>query len=78
MPNKMKSMPTVVGVDIFMTGRMELRLKTGLRASSKEGGSGREQFSMTELLGAIEKKTKCNNIRIVKVDLTFAAPIKRK
>lgn len=56
MPNRMNSMSTVVGVDMFVTGRMELRLKTGLRASSREGVSGLEQFSMMPLHGAAEDR----------------------
>lgn len=41
-----------MGFDKFMTGRMDFRLKTGLRACSKAGGSGREQFTIMELHGA--------------------------
>lgn len=63
-------MLTLVGVDVLITGRMEFRLKTGVRASSKDGGSGREQFSMTELHGATEEKK--NVIMTVKKHLTVS------
>ena len=48
-------MVTLVGVDKFMTGRMDFRLNMGLRASIKAGGSGREQLSMMELHGATQE-----------------------
>lgn len=57
MPYMMKSMLTRVGVDVFMTGRMELRVKTGFRASNKDGKSGWEQFSIKELHGATEVRS---------------------
>ena len=49
-------MPTVVGVDIFTTGRMSLKLKTDWSALKCEGASGLEQFSMAELYGATEER----------------------
>lgn len=51
-------MITLVVVERFCTGRMELRLKTGLRASSRAGLSGREQFSMAGLHGASTARTR--------------------
>ncbi len=57
-PNRVKLMLTMVGFDTFTTGRIELMLKTGLRASSREGGSGWEQFDMKWLHEAV--KEKCN------------------
>lgn len=63
MPNRVKSMLTLVGVDTFMTGRMDLMLKTGSSASSREGGSGREQFSMMELHGANKENIKSESPR---------------
>lgn len=53
MPTRVKSMVMLVVTDRFVTGRIDFRSKTGLRASSRAGRSGREQFNMTELHGAI-------------------------
>lgn len=49
MPNTVIEMPMLVTVVMFTTGRMAFRLKTGERASSTDGVSGLEQFSMVEL-----------------------------
>lgn len=58
MPTRVKSMVMLVVTDRFMTGRMDLRSKTGLRACSRAGRSGREQFNMTQLDRAI-RESKC-------------------
>lgn len=58
MPNRVKSRVTLVVTDKFMTGRMDLSSNTGLRASSRAGGSGREQFNKADLQGA---KRESNN-----------------
>lgn len=44
-PYKVKSMLTLVLVVMFITGRMALRLKTGVRACSSAGWLGSEQFT---------------------------------
>lgn len=51
-------MVTLVVLEMFRTGRMALRLKTGLRASSRAGASGREQFSRAGVHGAEAAKTR--------------------
>lgn len=45
----------LVQVDMFMTGRMVLRLKTGVRASSRDVWVGSEQFTVKSLHSAAVK-----------------------
>lgn len=53
-PYKVKSMLTLVLVVMFITGRMALRLKTGVRACSSAGWLGSEQFTWVALHKAVE------------------------
>ncbi len=64
-PYMVKNMLTLVGVSMFMTGRMALMLKSGVRAFSREGWLGSEQFTSMALHRAAERVQKLQVVNML-------------
>lgn len=60
-PYRVKKVLTLVQVVMFITGRMSLRLKSGVKALSSAGWFGSEQFTKKALHTA-EKRTEIVNV----------------